>query len=120
MGDVEELALDPAINALVVNITTAAIMCLDADEENTARFAAFERGIVGDIAKFRADALTSLQARLAAVEAERDAARGKALEEAAKVAEQQAAGCMEWDDAVGVCNHVAASIRSLKGTDHGS
>jgi multidrug resistance efflux pump len=64
---VVDLTLDPKINALVVKITDAAIMCLDADEEATWRFAAFERGIVGDIAKFRSDALEALQAEKAAL-----------------------------------------------------
>lgn len=101
--------LDPKINALVVKITDAAIMCLDADEEATWRFAAFERGIVGDIAKFRSDALEALQAelqeqariigmsgereaahlaRIAQLEAELAGAREAALEEAARACEK--------------------------------
>lgn len=62
MDDVKKLTMDPAINDLVVRITTAAVMCLDADEDNTVRLAAFERGIVQDIDRFRTAALTTASA----------------------------------------------------------
>jgi hypothetical protein len=63
-----------------------------------------------------ADALTALQARIAALTAERDAARGAALEEAAKVA----TGFLVGDPQNGVplrnpmAHEIATAIRALK------
>jgi hypothetical protein len=48
MTDVQVSEAD-RVNRLVVQITEAAILALDADEDDTVRLAAFERGIVGYI-----------------------------------------------------------------------